>query len=57
LLGSSRTEADAVLGWKPAPLASLSWFDPALTRRGIPTPRGTGAWQAVQVQRVLDLAG
>jgi hypothetical protein len=57
LLGSSRTEADAVLGWKPAPLASLSWFDPALTRRGIPTPRGTGAWQAVQVQRVLDQAG
>jgi hypothetical protein len=27
-----------------------------LTRRGIPTPRGTGAWQAVQVQRLLARA-
>jgi hypothetical protein len=56
LLGSSRIEADAALVWKPAPLASLSWFDAAPMKRGVPTPGGAGRWQAVQVQRVLDRA-
>jgi hypothetical protein len=36
---------------------SLRAIAAELTRRGIPTPRGTGAWQAAQVQRVLDRAG
>jgi hypothetical protein len=56
-LGSSRSEADAALGWKPALLASLPWFDAAPMKRGVPTPGGAGSWQAVQVQRVLDRAG
>lgn len=34
-------------------LASLSAIARELTRRGVPTPRGTGPWQAVQVQRTL----
>jgi hypothetical protein len=29
----------------------------ALNARGVPTARGTGAWQAVQVKRVLDRVG
>jgi DNA invertase Pin-like site-specific DNA recombinase len=33
---------------------SLRAIAAELTRRGIPTPRGTGVWQAVQVQRVLN---
>jgi hypothetical protein len=36
---------------------SLRGIARELTRRGIPTPRGTGAWQAVQMQRMLDRAG
>src|SRR3954470_20858431 len=35
--------------------ASLSGIARELTQRGVPTPRGAGAWQAVQVARVLAL--
>lgn len=38
-------------------ITSLSGIARELTRRGIPTPRGAGAWQAVQVQRLLKAAG
>jgi DNA invertase Pin-like site-specific DNA recombinase len=38
-------------------IVSLGGIATELNRRGVPTPRGTGAWQAVQVKRVLDLAG
>jgi DNA invertase Pin-like site-specific DNA recombinase len=36
---------------------SLRAIAAELTRRGIPTPRGTGAWRAMQVRRVLERAG
>ncbi len=36
---------------------SLRQIAAELTRRGIDTPRKGGAWQAVQVQRVLERAG
>ena len=36
-----------------AGIASLSGIARELTQRGVPTPRGAGAWQAVQVARVL----
>ena len=36
--------------------ASLSGIARELTRRGVPTPRGAGVWQAVQVARVLRTA-
>jgi DNA invertase Pin-like site-specific DNA recombinase len=36
---------------------SLRAIAAELNRRGIPTPRGTGTWHAMQVQRVLDRAG
>ena len=39
-----------------AGLGSLSAIARELTRRGVPTPRGAGAWQAVQVQRTLAWA-
>ena len=35
---------------------SLSGVARELTQRGVPTPRGAGEWQAVQVQRVLRAA-
>ena len=34
-------------------VASLAGIAKELTNQGIPTPRGAGAWQAVQVARVL----
>jgi len=34
-------------------ITSLAGIARELTRRGVPTPRGAGAWQAVQVARVL----
>ena len=36
---------------------SLRQIAAELTRRGIDTPRKGGAWQAVQVKRVLERAG
>ena len=36
---------------------SLSGIATALTERGMPTPNGRGAWQAVQVGRVLARVG
>jgi DNA invertase Pin-like site-specific DNA recombinase len=36
-----------------AGIGSLRGIAHELTRRGIPTPCGAGAWQAVQVQRVI----
>jgi hypothetical protein len=36
---------------------SLRAIATELNRRGIPTPRGTGKWQAAQVQRLLERAG
>jgi DNA invertase Pin-like site-specific DNA recombinase len=36
---------------------SLGGIARELNRRGVPTPRGTGQWQALQVKRVLDRAG
>lgn len=35
---------------------SLGGIARELTRRGVPTPRGAGEWQAVQVQRTLARA-
>src|SRR4051795_13215080 len=37
--------------------AALSGIARELTQRGVPTPRGAGEWQAVQVARVLKAAG
>ena len=34
-------------------ITSLAGIARELTQRGVPTPRGAGAWQAVQVARVL----
>jgi hypothetical protein len=47
----------AIRELQAAGVTSLRAIAAELTQRGIPTPRGTGAWQAVQVQRVLDRAG
>lgn len=38
-----------------AGITSLGGIARELSRRGIPTTRGAGAWQAVQVQRVLKV--
>jgi DNA invertase Pin-like site-specific DNA recombinase len=38
-------------------VTSLSGLARELNSRGVPTARGTGQWQAMQVQRVLRLAG
>jgi DNA invertase Pin-like site-specific DNA recombinase len=37
-------------------VTSLSGLARELNRRGVPTARGAGQWQPVQVQRVLELA-
>jgi DNA invertase Pin-like site-specific DNA recombinase len=39
-----------------AGVTSLAGIARELTKRGVPTPQGAGAWQAVQVQRVLRAA-
>jgi DNA invertase Pin-like site-specific DNA recombinase len=36
-----------------AGITSLAGIARELSKRGVPTPRGAGAWQAVQVARVL----
>jgi len=41
---------------RAAGVTSLAGIARKLTKRGVPTPRGAGAWQAVQVQRVLRAA-
>jgi Recombinase len=38
-----------------AGVTSLRAIAAALNERGIPTSRGQGTWQAVQVQRILTL--
>jgi hypothetical protein len=38
-----------------AGVTTLAEIARELTRRGVPTPRGAGAWQAVQVTRVLKV--
>jgi hypothetical protein len=55
-LGSSGTGRRGV-GPEARTLASLSWCNPALLQRGVPTPSDAGCWQAVQVQWVLDRGG
>ena len=40
-----------------AGITSLSGIARELTQSGVPTPRGAGAWQAVQVARVMGVAG
>src|SRR4051794_29467302 len=56
----SRERAVQVLpvirGIRAAGTTSLSGVARELTQRGVPTPRGAGEWQAVQVQRVLRAA-
>jgi DNA invertase Pin-like site-specific DNA recombinase len=57
----ARATATAVLPvireLQAAGIVSFSGLARALTQRGVPTPGGAGAWQAVQVQRILDRAG
>jgi DNA invertase Pin-like site-specific DNA recombinase len=40
---------------RAAGITSLAGIARELSKRGVPTPRGTGTWQAVQVARVLVL--
>jgi DNA invertase Pin-like site-specific DNA recombinase len=58
--GKARETAAAVLPTirelQAAGITSFSGIARELTRRGIPTPRGAGEWQAVQVQRLLKTA-
>jgi hypothetical protein len=46
-----------IQGIMAAGITSLAGIARELTQRGVPTPRGAGAWQAVQVARVLKTLG
>src|SRR3954453_19291644 len=58
--GRARERAGQVLPliqeMQAAGTTSLAGIARELSRRGVPTPRGAGVWQAVQVQRVLRAA-
>lgn len=45
-----------IQGIMAAGITSLAGIARELTQRGVPTPRGAGEWQAVQVQRTLKAA-
>jgi hypothetical protein len=49
--------ASTVKSLQAAGVTSLAGIATALNERGIPTARGQGTWQAVQVSRVLARLG